>query len=87
MTPDQLEKLGLPEDATEEQINEKLDELTAAGTGDGETAAPDTTETSTGDKAGGKTAMAPSGIDPSRGRNRPLFRGRGGGANGRVVGG
>jgi ClpP class serine protease len=50
MTPEQLEKIGLPADATEEQINEKLEELASAASS-GE-AAGDEGESEAGDGEG-----------------------------------
>ena len=48
MTPEQLEKIGLPEDATDVQINERLDELASAkGDGDEDEASANSTETET----------------------------------------
>jgi ATP-dependent protease ClpP protease subunit len=75
MTPEQLEKIGLPEDATDEQISERLDELAANAEekpGNGDVPDGDTTggtgegkgatggETQTGENADGGTGRSAS---------------------------
>ena len=74
MTPEQLEKIGLPEDATDEQINERLDELASAeGAGDNAEASPDSTETET-TEAGTETGIETetSGTDTGAGETAQL---------------
>jgi ATP-dependent Clp endopeptidase proteolytic subunit ClpP len=72
MTPEQLEKLGLPEDATEEQIDERLDELAAAEQAGGNDPDP-------GDGSGaGDSSGAGDNGDGTQGGDQPGSTGQGG---------